>query len=305
MKMRKMSLERKRGLVGYVFIAPVLLGLGYFFVPSVIESIIYAFNIVTVEAGRIDLYFVGLQHFSHAFFVDTEFRVILLNALSGMVLDTIVISIFSFFIANILVQKFIGRSFFRTILFMPVILATGIVARAGLGMPGFDLAGAVITPTETAFEALTIMRVLDIDYFTRVVGLPMQLIEYVLYAVFNTYRIVNRSGVQILIFISAIQSISPSLYEASKIEGATRWEEFWKITFPMITPMIFVSIIYTIIDTFVHPEYGVIEYIRFVGFIRDSMGLASALAWIYFMFILLFIGIVTLLLRRRIVYLDE
>jgi ABC-type sugar transport system permease subunit len=126
----------------------------------------------------------------------------------------------------------------------------------------------------------------------------------VIYAIDNTYSIVNSSGVQILIFLSALQSISPSIFESAKVEGATKWEEFWKITFPILTPMILVSTVYTIIDSFTNPRYRVLEYIRENAFASNRLGFASAMAWIFFLIIAVIIWMVFGLVSRRVHYLD-
>ena len=123
--------------------------------------------------------------------------------------------------------------------------------------------------------------------------------ETIAYAINNTYDIVNRSGVQILIFLSALQSISPSVFEAAKIEGATKWEEFWKITVPIIAPMILVNIVYTIVDSFTNPAYGLMEYVQTQGFSLNKMGYSSALSWIYFLLVLAELGVVFFLFRKQ------
>ena len=127
----------------------------------------------------------------------------------------------------------------------------------------------------------------------------------ILYAVEITYSVVNSSGVQILIFLSALQTIPSSLFEASKVEGATKWEEFWKITFPMLTPMILVNIVYTIIDSFTNPKYEVLQYILDNSFTNSrGIGYSCAMSWMFFLIIVICLGIICGLLSKRIQYLD-
>ena len=128
--------------------------------------------------------------------------------------------------------------------------------------------------------------------------------DTILYAVDNTYKIVNSSGVQILIFVSALQSINPSVFEAAKVEGATKWEEFWKITFPLLTPMILVNIVYTVVDSFTNPAYKVLDYIESQAFEGNRLGYASALSWAYFLIVLMVLGVVWRLIARRVQYLE-
>ena len=136
-------------------------------------------------------------------------------------------------------------------------------------------------------------------------NLPEGITSVIIYAIDNTYTIVNRSGVQILIFLSALQGISPSIFEASKMEGATKWEEFWKITFPMITPMILVNTVYTIVDSFTNPSYGMLKYVQNQMFSLNRMGYASAVSWVYFAIILVVLICVFKVTAKRITYINK
>ena len=126
------------------------------------------------------------------------------------------------------------------------------------------------------------------------------IVGYVTTAINNIYDIVNRSGVQMLIFLSGLQSISPAIYESCKIDGATAWETFWKITFPMITPMILVNAIYTIIDSFTSQKNEVMQYITKIY--SESYGLSAAMAWTYFTIVIAIIGLVAAILSAFVFY---
>lgn len=299
----KIGLTQRRNMLGYLFILPFIIGLFIIFIPSVVESFLYAFQKIRIDLGSISSTPVGWLNYKKAFTTDTEFRVILQTALRGMTIDTLIILIFSFFIANILNQKFIGRGVARTIFFLPVILATGIVASTEIGT---DLFNAMSNNTGDAANVLVSGNIGSFDLETMLLnsGLNSSITGTVVYAIKNTYSIVNSSGVQILIFISALQSISPSIFEAAKVEGATKWEEFWKITFPILTPMILVAVIYTIVDTFTNPEYKVISYIQDVAFGMPDIGYASALSWLYFLIVAVVLSVISFLISRRVQYLD-
>jgi ABC-type sugar transport system permease subunit len=118
-----------------------------------------------------------------------------------------------------------------------------------------------------------------------------ELVSYVVTIINDIYGIVNRSGVQMLIFLAGLQSISPAIYEACKIDGATGWETFWKITFPMISPMILVNTIYTVIDSFTSADNSVMTYIA--NHYDKSTVQSSAMAWIYFVIVILIVLVVT------------
>ena len=118
------------------------------------------------------------------------------------------------------------------------------------------------------------------------------IVTYVANAVNNIFNIVNRSGVQMLIFLAALQSISPAIYESCRIDGATSWETFWKITLPMISPMILVNGVYTIIDSFTTDSNQVMKYVAEVYGDADGQTLSSAMAWIYFLIIIVIVAII-------------
>ncbi|HWT76932.1 MAG TPA: sugar ABC transporter permease [Mobilitalea sp.] len=307
LKFNKTGLIAKKNMSGYLFVAPFIIGILFFFLPSILDSLWYGFNDVKIDFSQITKTFVGIKNFQEALMEDVSFRVILLKAVKGMLLDTLIILIFSFFIANILNQKFIGRGVARMIFFLPVILTTGMVAAAEAGNGIFNAMTSVVgsaTEAVDEFDKLGFAGNFSLEHFLMSSGISSSFTSVILYAVQNTYAIINSSGVQILIFISALQAISPSVFEAAKVEGATKWEEFWKITFPMLTPVIFVNIIYSIVDTFTNPVYGVMEYTRGIAFVKGRFGYASAISWLYFAIILFILGVITLVVTKRIHYLD-
>lgn len=284
---------------GYIFVTPFVVGAVFIFLPSLAESLIYSFSTVTIDFSRVIKEPVGFANYHKALFVNVAFRELLLNGVRGMLVDSILIMIFSFFVANILNQRFIGRSFARMIFFLPVILTSGIVAGIEVSTAASLLASG---SGAQAGGSSGLALLSNLSVYLQSLSLNQTLSELILYAVNNTYSIVNASGVQIIVFLSALQSIPSSLFEASKVEGATKWEEFWKITFPIITPMIFVNMVYTIIDSFTNPTYGILNYIRTQGFGYNEMGFASAMSWIYFAVILVLLGVLSLIFIKRTTY---
>lgn len=301
------GLTFKKNLKGYLFILPFLIGLVTIFLPSIYYSIQYSFSKVTINLDSLSIQKVGFLNYYNAFAVDTKFRVLITSAIQGMLLDLIIIIIFSFFVASILNQKFLGRGFARMIFFLPVLLSAGIIASVDAGnliMNTFNSTTNTNTTISSAFTNSAYSFLFSLDDLLKSTKLNSSVIQVIISAVDNTYDIVNASGVQILIFLSALQSISPSIFESAEVEGATKWEEFWKITFPMITPMILVNVIYTIVDTFTNPKYGILAYIQAQGFDNNQLGFASALSWIYFIVIILIMGIICGAISKRIQYLD-
>ncbi|MGM9683485.1 MAG: carbohydrate ABC transporter permease, partial [Eubacteriales bacterium] len=150
--------------------------------------------------------------------------------------------------------------------------------------------------------ATEIVSVMDFEKLFENMAVGEGLLEYVVKAINNIYGIVNRSGVPMLIFLAGLQSISPAVYESVQIDGATSWETFWKITFPMISPMILVNAVYTIIDSFTTDSNQVMKFISNVYQQADGNVRSSAMAWMYFLIVIAIIGIVAAICSAFVFY---
>ena len=305
-KKNGLKFHNRKNAIGYLFTLPVLLGILLIFLPALYHSFVYSTSSITIRLDSVQLEHVGFQNYVEAFTQDVNFRVLLLSALRRTVTDTLVIVVFSFFIATVLNQKFRGRGMVRMIFFLPVLLSTGIIASADSNSLMLSVFGSSSNTGTVpgAFTSSGFDILFSLQDLMESIKLDPAFKNFLLNTVDNTYNIVNSSGVQILIFLAALQAISPSVFESARVEGATKWEEFWKITFPMITPMILVNIIYTIVDSFSNPQYGVLGYIQKLAFTDNKIGLASAFSWIYFIVVLMMLGIITAVISRRIHYLD-
>ncbi len=294
----------KKARAGYWFLLPIILGLIFIFLPALVDSIIYSFHTVTIEFSNLKMEWVGIANFKNAF-ADASFLETLTSALKGIILDSTVIILFSFFMSNVLNQKFIGRGFVRMIFFLPVVLAVGIVADMEAANEMYNSMSLVEETTAAGgFDQMGMSAMFSISMLLNSMGLPAQLVTIIQAVLNGFYDILNSSGVQILIFLSALQSINPSVFEAAKVEGATKWEEFWKITFPMLLPSLLVCTVYTIISTFTNPIYGVMDYIESKAFSNAQLGYASALSWIYFIIIIVVLGVVSGIISKRVTYQD-
>lgn len=295
----RISYERRKSLYGYGFIAIWLIGAIYFFVMPVITSFIYSFNDTQVVAGvgKMTLTWNKFGNYIFAFREDPTYVTNLVAVLQQSLLKTPLIIVFSIFIAMILNQKFKGRTAVRAIFFLPVIIATGLVINIinnNLGEGGFSGAEQFTT----MFEADLVDQLLT---FIGIYGLSPSITTAITTLTSDVFNLVWNSGIQILIFLAALQSIPSSAKEASDIEGATSWEFFWKITLPYISPMILANLIYTIIDTFTDPGNTVM--IQITTLTRDwQYGKASAMTWAYFMIVLVAVGIVFGLVKKFIHY---
>ncbi len=298
------SLDKKKARAGYVFVLPFILSFIIIYLPVIIDSIKYTFNTIKViPGGGFELEFVGLANYQEAFFEDPLFVQTLTSGIQQLVFDIPAIVIFSLFMAVLLNQKMIGRAAFRAIFFVPVILSTGIIesidAQNNVFMSYMTSEDAIEQGASTG-GATQIISALDFENLFESMKVGGELVEYVIGLINDIYNIVNRSGVQMLIFLAGLQSISPAIYESCEIDGATAWETFWKITLPMISPMILVNAIYTVIDSFTSESNSVMIYINKIY--SENNVLSGAMSWVYFLLVILIIGVVAAMLSAFVFY---
>ncbi len=290
-KKRKIaSLDKKKARAGWVFVLPFVIGFLVVYLPIICNSLWMSFHeLHIITGGGFSLTWVGLDNYEYALFKDPSFVQTLVAGLGELAFDIPAILIFSLFMAVLLNQKMAGRAAFRAIFFIPVILSTGIME----SIEGQNLLGTTmsegINDGSGESTANDIVSAMDIQRLFSSMKVGPELLEYVTDMVNNIYDIVNRSGVQMLIFLAGLQSISPAIYEACRIDGATSWETFWKITFPMISPMILVNGVYTIIDSFTTDSNSVMKYIADVYRSNDGLVRSSAMAWMYFLIVVVII----------------
>ena len=295
-KKRKIaSLDKKKARAGWVFVLPFLIGFLFVYIPIIWDSIYMSFTTFrTVAGGGYELTWVCLANYQDALFKDPGFVETLITGLKELAFDIPAIIIFSLFMAVLLNQKMAGRAVFRAIFFIPVILSTGImesVESQNILGSYMDKASG-IDDGSGGSAASEIVSAIDIEKLFSSMKMGSGLVDYVVDIINNIYDIVNRSGVQMLIFLAGLQSISPAIYEACRIDGATAWETFWKITFPMISPMILVNAIYTVIDSFTTQSNSVMTYINSVYNSTGGEAKSSAMAWMYFLIVILIIAAV-------------
>ena len=292
-KKRKIaSLDKKKARAGWLFVLPFIIGFLLVYLPIICKSIYWTFCTFDVVTGDSSVAVpVGLKNYSDALTEDPNFVQTLLTGMKELLFDVPAILIFSLFMAVLLNQKMVGRGVFRAIFFIPVILSTGIMESiSGANMLGTMMEGSASIDGSQQSAASEIVSVMDIEKLFYSMKIGQGLVEYVAKMINEIYDIVNRSGVQMLIFLAGLQSISPAIYEACRIDGCSAWETFWKITFPMISPMILVNGIYTIIDSFTTDSNSVMMYIQQVQKQPDGQVLSSAMAWMYFIIVMLMLA---------------
>lgn len=290
----RLSLTFRRAWTGILFISPWILGFLGFFIRPLANSLLYVFHSTTIRPNSLELKFIGLDNFYRAFFRDTKFLPLLGEQMGAVVVSVPIILAFSLLIAIIINGKFRGRTVVRAIFFLPVICGSGLILSI---MQGDAMSNSILTGARSSmlFQATGLQDML------MNMGMAQELVDTLTGIISNIFVLTWKSGVQILLFLAALQTVSPSLYECARIEGATGWEIFWKITFPMIGPMLVLNLIYTIIDNFT--DYGnlIMQYIYNFGKALD-FSYSAALSWIYFLLVLLVVGIVYAIVNRRISY---
>ncbi len=300
-KKQKMTLARKRSMKGFLFIVPWLIGFLAFYLRSLFMTVQFSLSDLTVNnGGGYTLDFVGLDNFLFAFRGHGTFKQILTSSVGDMLIDVPLITFFSLMIAMLLNRKFKGRTLMRAIFFLPVILNSEAIlaamkVSASMMMGGLSSAGAEVA--EAASSGVSV------EYYVQMfssLGLPMGLIEYVVGAVGRISDIINASGVQIIIFIAALQSIPSSMYEVAKIEGATAYETFWKVTFPMVMPHIITVVVYTVVDSFVNSE--VVNLAYNTAFSEKNYGLSSTFSLISTLITCAILALVVRFIQKRTFY---
>lgn len=300
-KGRSIPYEKRKALYGLGFIALWLVGTIYFFIMPVIESIIYSFCDTlpnTDGSGGMNLDFVGLKNYKNAFTVHPSYSLSLVEVLKDTALKTPLILVFSIFIAIILNQKFKGRVFARAVFFLPVIIATGPVIdiingnMTSGGYSGGSEQFNSLFETDLVGELLTYLGIYNIsDKLTEIINTLTS----------DIFNLVWNSGIQILLFLAALQNISPSAKEAAQMEGATAWEYFWKITLPSISPMIVASLVYTVVDSFVAPDNSVMK-ILLTKSSNWEFGYQAAMLWAYFIIVAAALGIILAIVNKFVYY---
>ena len=308
-KKSRISYEKKKGLYGYGFIAIWIVGVIYMFIIPIFQSAWYSMcytELVSTpeQAAQRGMTSAGIYtewnnfgNYEEALFKNQDYLPKLTESLGAMVPQVIIVMIFSLFIALLLNQKFRGRTFARAVFFLPVLVATGPVLAVIRG----DISNNGISSGEQ-FSALFQTDLVDeLLEFLGIYNLSEQLTTTIQTITSDIFNLLWSAGIQILIFLAALQQIPTSAKEAASMEGATGWEFFWKITFPMISPMILANLIYTVIDTFIDSENAVMKIVLAQS--RNlKYGLSAAMAWIYFLIVAVALAIIVAVVSKFVFY---
>lgn len=288
----RLSLSTQQALTGYGFILPWFIGFLIFLAYPLFQSLWLSFNNME-NLVNFQLKYIGAANYIEAFLIDAQFVPMLITVIRNQIIDIPLILIFSLFTAIVVNQKLPGQGFFRAIFFLPVVIGSGLVVQQLFGQFNAD-------PNQSG----PLVRGIDVPTMVLVLGPEA---AQAIFDLMNRLSLVLwRTGVQILLFIAGLQGISSTLYEAARVDGATEWEKFWKITLPMISPIILLNAIYTIVDSFTDVFNPILNYIRGLAFAGQfRMGYAAALGWVYFVVVFLLMLLVFWIGQRHTFYAGE
>lgn len=299
MKRNGMTLNERRSMWAYLFLLPWLIGVVLLFAVPLVLSISFSMSTVTVDNGY-SLEFVGLKNYIYAFTGDEKFLQYFATTIGDLLYEVPIILVYSFLVAILLKNNFPGVTGFKFVFFLPVILSSDLF---------FSLLNNFGSTTSSSLDAVMnsaastgVLESLNLTKYLTKLGLSTQFVDALTGPVDKVYEIVTCSGIQIFIFLAALYSVPPDLYESVRIEGANSWEQFWMITFPMVMPMILVNVIYSIVDTFISESNLVMEYVYELSFKNFNFGLSSAICWIYFAVIAVILAIMFTVINKRTFY---
>lgn len=302
--MKKLKYKHKRVLDGLGFIMPWLIGFILFFIIPIVNSLRMSFSEVFISGTELGYKFKGIENFKYAFTGDENFVPHLSEALLELAINVPIILVCSFFFALILKQDFKGNTVMKIVFFLPVILGNGVFAlyQTELMTAQGVTVEAIQSESQSALGSFTSSGLLQ---FMSDAGLPQAVLKYLTVPIERIYELMSKSGVQTFIFLSALKGVSPSLYEAAHVEGCSAWDSFWKITLPMVSPMIIVNVVYSLVDSFAAEDNTLLNYIYDIGFTKTQFGLSSAMSWIFFVILGVIVAVILWVLNKRIVYLNN
>lgn len=280
----KLSLRGRNMLTGFLFVLPWLLGFAAFTLYPLYETAYLSLHKVRITGEGIQTAWVGIENYRTIFVMDVTFINALMGYLRELVVYVPMIVVFSLVIAMLLNTRIRGVGIFRTIFFLPVIIASGPVlnylqANGALHLPG---------------NAALLNAIRNLGAF------PDSVVEALSFLMNSFVGILWNSGLQILIFLAALQKIDHSMIEAAQIDGASKWEIFWKLILTHLNPMIVLNVLFTIIMHSVFSLNPIIEKIRVDLYLPErGFGYGAALSWIYFVLLVMVIGLSVLIVRSR------
>lgn len=291
----KLSLTQKQNYAGYLWISPFVIGFILFFFAPMLQSFRFSVSKLSFTPDGYELAYVGLENFKYALTVDPNFIQYFIETIISVLVNIPAVILFSFFIATLLNQEFKGRTLARAIFFLPVILTAGVL---------HELEVEDLMYLTTQDESNVLFSAAMVKNFLLDMSLPQGIIDYVIMAASNIPQIIEYSAIPILIFLAGLQSVPFHLYECAKMEGATGWEIFWKITFPLVSPLFLTNVIFITVYSFTAPGNRLVEYISSLTWGRSLFGVSVAMSLMYFLAIGVILLVVGYIIERNVFYME-
>ena len=292
---KKRTLEARLGRSGFLFTLPWLIGFAVFFAVPLLQSIMFSYSKVTNDTSGFITEWIGIANYKQVFTVDPHYFDNYKQSLSTFLYRVPIIIVLSFALAIILNQKFHGRLLARAIFFMPTIIASGVV------MGAFSIDVAANSGISASSDGAYFGSAVDFGEILMDMGLPLTITETVSTYIEDISSLIWNCGIQIILLISGLQAIPPQLYEVSKVEGANGWEEFWFITFPMMTHILIVTLAYTIIDVMTSKENLLMSQAYRLITSNQTYDVSAAMLWGYFPIVGIIIAAAFLLINKTMV----
>ena len=299
MKRMKLSFKQRNAWTGRMFVLPWVIGFMLFFLIPFVKSLYYSFMDLSYGEKGLEMKSVGFDNYIFAFTKDPDFVTVLSGTVVNMLYEVPVIVLFALLIGVILNQNFKGRTVARAVFFLPVIVTSGVIITLFKADAYNSLISQGNAQASIMFQSSGLQQLLA-NY-----KLPMWVIQFFTQTINNIFNLSWRSGVQILLFIAGLKTIPPSVYEAARVEGAGGWISFWKITLPMISPIILANVIYTVVDSFTDYSNYLMRMISDAAFVQVRYAYSSALSWIYFVIVFIIIGLINALMSRKVFYMTN
>ena len=285
-KRKHKGIETLKSRYGLIFLSPWIVGMLFFFLFPIIQSAYFSFSDLSIGADGVSTKFIGLENFKNILYIDPDYINNLISGLQSIFVSLPFILVISLILALLLNNSFRGRLFFRSLYFLPVIIASGLVLELFLDAASGDA-------TEVALSESVTFGMIDFSEVLEGLNLPSSIEQYLSVALSNLFMLVWQSGIQIILFIAGLQSIPDLLYEVARVEGATKWEEFWFITLPMLLRTLLLVVVFTMVEVITSKTNDVITQ-SYNQFNNLEFGRGSAMLWLYFLIAGVIIGLILL-----------
>ena len=252
-----------------------IIGIVIFFALPLIQSIIFSFSEIEVVGGGIDVHFKGIENYKQILLVDANYDTWVTSSVTSYLYSLPIIILLSMSLALILNQKFRGRLFFRALYFLPVIISTGAVINHIFRTTGSNMSDIGVSDAYSA-------NMISVDDIVKLLDISGEVADFITTTISKIFDLVWSCGIQIVLFLAGLQSVPQSFFEASRVEGATKWEEFWFITFPMLSRVTLLVTIFTMVELITSERTTLIKNV-YSMMRAGNYDETSAMMWFYFL----------------------